>query len=124
MFCAGYFEGGIDTCSGDSGGPLVCELNGRYHIGPKCLGQIGLSSGAGYLSGLTGHLSENRAAKKWTFQRITGFIFTILEALSCIPSVSQSLLSMENGLLSEMTVYMFDISSVHSDLTFCFCAMP
>ncbi|XP_041475891.1 uncharacterized protein LOC121424322 isoform X2 [Lytechinus variegatus] len=31
--CAGYEEGGIDTCQGDSGGPLTCEGDdGRWHL--------------------------------------------------------------------------------------------
>ncbi|XP_062617727.1 plasminogen-like [Saccostrea cucullata] len=32
MFCAGYFNGGSDTCDGDSGGPLVCKVNGKYTV--------------------------------------------------------------------------------------------
>ena len=32
MICAGYAEGGKDSCSGDSGGPLVCEDNGKYML--------------------------------------------------------------------------------------------
>ncbi|XP_078697435.1 uncharacterized protein LOC144925331 [Branchiostoma floridae x Branchiostoma belcheri] len=30
MRCAGYPEGGHDTCSGDSGGPLVCSRRGTW----------------------------------------------------------------------------------------------
>uniref|UniRef100_A0A8C4SZN4 Peptidase S1 domain-containing protein n=1 Tax=Erpetoichthys calabaricus TaxID=27687 RepID=A0A8C4SZN4_ERPCA len=33
MMCAGFMEGGTDTCMGDSGGPLACmEASGRWFL--------------------------------------------------------------------------------------------
>ena len=38
MICAGYPEGGKDSCDGDGGGPLVCnaELQGITSWGRGC----------------------------------------------------------------------------------------
>ncbi|XP_051726522.1 trypsin-2-like [Ctenopharyngodon idella] len=38
MFCAGFMEGGKDSCTGDSGGPVVCngKLKGVVSFGEGC----------------------------------------------------------------------------------------
>ncbi|KAL9965673.1 hypothetical protein ACROYT_G029510 [Oculina patagonica] len=32
MLCAGFDDGGVDTCTYDSGGPLVCKFNGTWYL--------------------------------------------------------------------------------------------
>lgn len=36
--CAGFEQGGVDSCNGDSGGPLACKVDGESHFWDcKCL---------------------------------------------------------------------------------------
>ena len=56
MVCAGFAQGGIDSCVGDSGGPLVSEVNGQaVQVG---LVSWGLECGAAGLYGVYTNVAQ------------------------------------------------------------------
>lgn len=66
MICAGYEQGGKDTCKGDSGGPLMARINGFYQ-------QIGITSwGVGCAKvGLYGAYTRLSKYKSWISSKTT-----------------------------------------------------
>ena len=63
MMCAGYDQGGIDSCQQDSGGPMVCEYSGRFHVE----GVISWGMGCGS-PGKFGVYAKVRHVKRWISQ--------------------------------------------------------
>ncbi|KAL3047815.1 hypothetical protein OYC64_021894 [Pagothenia borchgrevinki] len=61
MMCAGYMEGGRDTCWGDSGGPLTCqEPSGRWFVA----GITSWGHGCGRI-GFPGVYTRTTSVRKW-----------------------------------------------------------
>ncbi|XP_014665562.1 PREDICTED: neurotrypsin-like [Priapulus caudatus] len=69
MFCAGYLEGGVDTCKGDSGGPIVCDIGGNHTL----LGVVswGVSCGNAYSPGVYTRVSSY---VNWIHREMRGYV--------------------------------------------------
>ena len=70
MYCAGFLEGGVDTCQGDSGGGMVCQVRGVKAV-------LGLTSW-GYGCG--------RANRPGVYTKVADYIDWIGDKLSHNPT--------------------------------------
>jgi secreted trypsin-like serine protease len=90
MLCAGYMEGGKDSCFGDSGGPLYTHIDGD---GVRLIGIVstGISCAKPNLPGIYTRISEPEITSK-----ITSMIADI-EVLEAFPEASRGLAVVGSG---------------------------
>lgn len=65
MRCAGYAEGGIDSCDVDSGGPLVCPKDNKWYL----MGIVSQGDGCANMDSY-GIYSDMMALKTWVQETI------------------------------------------------------